>query len=106
MTRLLLFSIIIVLTYSASAYSLEGEDEKTPIRELVLRQEHYTKGAISVSRPLPLDEAIRDFIILNNIGSLEDYLSWLKTNIRYQKDKGKETKKSFLYRYRYLERLI
>jgi len=60
-------------------------------RKLVIRQETYSANGISICRPVPLDMEIWDFINKNNIRSIEDYVDWVQKNIRYEKDKGKDT---------------
>ncbi|MFH1046491.1 MAG: transglutaminase-like domain-containing protein [Candidatus Omnitrophota bacterium] len=70
---------------SPSAQAIEEERDIT-IADFVVRQERVSFGSISVLRPLPLDELIRDVMVVNNIASLQDYLGWLQANITYEKD--------------------
>ena len=67
--------------------SVEGKTDRvwaSPV--LIIRQEHYERDQVLVSRPDPLDERIQTLFRLNAIHSLEDYSHWLQNNISYQKD--------------------
>lgn len=57
---------------------------------LAIRQEKFQTGSVLVSQPSRVDERIRDIIVFNNIRSFDDYTGWLKQNIVYKKDKGKD----------------
>jgi hypothetical protein len=67
------------------------EEEHTDFcKNLVISQEKYQVGSILISRPHPVDEKMRDLIIFNNIKTLDDYIVWLETNIKYKKDEGQD----------------
>lgn len=80
----------ISLSFPVCLFAYEQKRAYSP-RKLVIRQETYSANGISVCRPLPLDIEILDLINKNNIRSVEDYADWVKKNIRYEKDKGKDT---------------
>lgn len=54
---------------------------------LALKSEKVSLNNTLISRLAPADERIRNVILLNKIASLDDYILWLKANIRYKKDK-------------------
>jgi len=85
MARLIIFFLIFLCSCADSAFALEAM-RSIPHGNLIIRQERYTVGSISVSRPIPLDEKILNTLIVNSITSLEPYLEWLSKNIIYQKD--------------------
>lgn len=85
MARLIIFFFIFLCSCADAAIALEGM-RSIPHGNLIIRQERYSVGSISVSRPLPLDELILDTLIINSITSLEPYLQWVSENIIYTKD--------------------
>ncbi|MCP4649359.1 MAG: hypothetical protein GY853_04650 [PVC group bacterium] len=52
-----------------------------------ISQERIVTNGVLISRPAAIDEKIRDIMIFNNIRTLNDYVRWLKKNIKYRKDK-------------------
>jgi len=85
------FAIFIVCAISVlfleSTYVLALEKGNTAFgKGLIIRQEIFETNGVLVCRPAPLDEEIRHIIINNNIGSLKDYVGWLKENIKYKRD--------------------
>ena len=55
---------------------------------MVISQEKIVSNGVFISRPAVVDEKIRDIVLYNNIRSINDYVRWLKGNIRYKSDKG------------------
>lgn len=59
-------------------------------REPVIGQEIYKTNNVWVVRPVPLDERIVNIVNINRILSLEDYVQWLRENIKYREDGEKD----------------
>ncbi|MBN3039390.1 MAG: hypothetical protein JW869_08255 [Candidatus Omnitrophica bacterium] len=83
--KIYIIALIFSIFFTSCAFALE-EQSTLGARGLVIRQARHKVGSICVSGPVALDEQIADTIIFNNINSLEDYLQWLGSNIKYEKD--------------------
>lgn len=55
-----------------------------------VRQETYKLDGCLVSRPVPLEKRLMDWTFLNGIRSVETYEKWLKKNIEYLEDEGRD----------------
>ncbi len=53
---------------------------------IVIRQERYKIGSVSIVKPVSVDLRILNIINLEGIKSIEDYALWLKENVKYRKD--------------------
>ena len=80
-----IFTFFILLFKCTPVFTLEEENTGFS-GNFVIRQERYETDGVWVSRPVPLDEKIRNIIYNNNIKSLEDYEQWLGGNIKYKRD--------------------
>ncbi|MFH2138448.1 MAG: transglutaminase-like domain-containing protein [Candidatus Omnitrophota bacterium] len=58
---------------------------------MVISQERIVTGGVLISRPALIDEKIRDIVVFNNIRTLDDYVSWVKSNIEYRRDENGDT---------------
>ena len=90
---LTVFVIMAVGMSLCSPVCLYAYEQKSAysFRKLIIRQETYSINGVTVCQPSSLDIEIRHLINQNNIRSIEDYTNWLKENIRYAKDEGKDT---------------
>ena len=53
---------------------------------IVIRQERYKIGSVSVIKPVSVDLRILNTINVEGIKSIEDYALWLKKNVKYRRD--------------------
>ena len=86
----ILLACSICVLFFPDTYLLAAQGESFA-KNLVIRQEVNESNGVWVYQPVPLDEKIQDIIIDNNIQSLEDYLRWLQKNIKYKKDKDRDS---------------
>ena len=56
--------------------------------DFIISQETFKIGDVLVSRPAQIDIIILDTLKANEIRSPDDYVKWLRENIRYERDKG------------------
>ena len=61
--------------------------DRTPVGDIVIRQQQYQVGSVSVSKPVKVDLIILNIICQNNIKGIEGYAQWLKENVKYIKPK-------------------
>lgn len=65
-------------------------EKKQRVRKISISQETYSDNGILVCAPNKLDKKLLDIASLNGILTLDDYQRWLKKNMRYQRDHGKD----------------
>jgi len=76
---------------SKNVYAAASENNNTNFkRSFVIRQEIVRIRGVFVCRPHPVDEKIMNIINHNAIDSFEDYIHWLKENIKYESDNGRD----------------
>jgi len=80
----------LLLCTNLTAWPAENKNQ-TFIGNLRIFQEKYEVNGILISRLSTTGEKIRNIIIFNNIRTLDDYASWLRENIRYKKDRDKDS---------------
>jgi len=68
-----------------------GFSPRSFIKNLVIPQERYETNGVFISRPSSTGERIRNIIVFNNIQTLDGYALWLHKNIKYKRDKGKDS---------------
>lgn len=85
----LISSLVLPAIDHASAAGREKEGEFT--KGLSISQERIKTKTVFISRPLLLDETIRDIIVFNQITSIQRYLTWLKGHVAYKPDSGQDT---------------
>ena len=84
---LLKFTICMVLIGSTYAFASDKVNDDFGSK-LVIGQEIISSNGIWVCRPVRFDQELQNIVIVNNIKSLEDYICWLKENIKYKRDKN------------------
>ena len=71
--------------------AMMSTDGKPLSPSFVIRQEKSRSQGVLVSRPNELDQKIRDFIIHQELYTIEQYAQWVKKDILYQKDSPLDT---------------
>jgi len=88
--KMLLICTIYVLLFK-NVYVAASENSNTNFkRSFVVRQEIVGIKGVFVCRPHPVDEKIMNIISNNAISSFEDYIHWLKENIKYESDNWRD----------------
>lgn len=86
-----LMGILVIALLSLSVHALASDDLNTVYcSQRPIAQQKATVNGVLVSGPSRIDERIWYLLYFNRIETVEDYVSWLRKNVAYVRDEGRD----------------
>ena len=87
----LLLKVFLCLVFAFPNPALASQKQQVFVSSVTINQSKYENNGVFVSKPDPEDERIVHIIKRNNLRNVEDYVAWLKDNVRYRNDPHGDT---------------
>ena len=82
--------LLLLIIFCQTSFAKAGQTAQRT-QYFRIRQEHFKKDGVLVSQPHFLDRQLLNLFSRQSIKNINDYSRWLKLNIAYSKDPGRDT---------------